>query len=476
MSEAFGLFVLSLLASTADVDAVYTGPEGLLLTGVGRYDGPNRHVFAAPLDRNMHWSSPGYDTSAGIGFAVLTQPASKFGGRHGVVFHDACWSLLEEASHPRLVSLQRLLDVCRSLPLSQKCRALSWGHNFGRATIVGNVHHFPWERCENRYSGVRDTSERKPLPSRNPHPALEVHDMLAGDPDPVQPPTCSQEAVPSSQTSRVDYIPLPEELFTTIAMYLPTADVLRARLAWRAFWPVFFNQQFWKSRFRTSAERSWLFEVRNSPPEDWRWLYRRTNDAHIGPGLRNRQRIWGVLQGVLDILALAWNELPPALPALWSLDPALCATDHRVEAAGDLWSDGESDGRKFHNGCRRFRTQSIAVPETLARLSVYTLAFGDGEYIVGMSLTAAAGDTIRLGYRSPTEHSAELSQIWGFRLAIGSRGLQALQCITGPTDSETAWLGSPVDIPRTERLVAIERVLGLELGFDVSALQYCACG
>jgi hypothetical protein len=141
---------------------------------------------------------------------------------------------------------------------------------------------------------------------------------------------------------------------------------------------------------------------------------------------------------------------------------------HRVEATGNLWADGQPVGRKFNNGSRKFRTQSIAVPETLGRLSVYTLGFGDAVYIVGMTLTAAGGETIRLGYRSPSEQSVELSQLWGFRLAMGSRGLQALQCITGPTGSEAPWLGSPDDFPRTERLVVTNCVVGLEVGFDVS--------
>jgi hypothetical protein len=453
---------LCLLPPAADGGAVYTGPEGLLLTGVALYDDPNTGVFAASLDRSTHWADPGYDKSAEVDFAVLAQPGPArpgFRGRHGFVFHDACWSLLEQASHPTPVSLERLLDVCSSLSVPRECRAPSWGHDFGGAAVVDNIHHFPWE---DRY-GDREFSDPDPVFSKNPYQA-PVHHILTEDPE--HPPAFSQTA-PSSETSRVSGVPLPEELCAAIAMRLPTADVLRARLALRAFWPVFYNQQFWKSRFQASTDRSWIFEARNGPPRDWRSLYRRTNDTRISPSLRNRRRIWGLLQGVLDILALVWNELPPALPEMWSPGMVPRAT-HRVEATGNLWADGQPVGRKFNNGCRKFRTQSIAVPETLARLSVYTLGFGDAVYIVGMTLTAAGGETIRLGYRSPSEQSVELSQLWGFRLAMGSRGLQALQCITGPTGSEAPWLGSPDDVPRTERLVVTNCVVGLEVGFDVS--------
>jgi hypothetical protein len=306
-----------------------------------------------------------------------------------------------------------------------------------------------------------------PVFRKNPCQVPEVDHILAEDPE--QPPAFNPTAS-SSQALGIGRIPLPEELCTVIAMYLPTTDVLRARLASRSFWSVFYNQQFWKSRFGASADRSWLFEARNiSSLRDWRWLYRRTNVVHIGPGLRNRQRIWRLLQGLLDISALVWNELPPVLPAMWSPDIVIRATDRRVDSTGGFCRDQHAANRTLDNGCRQFRSQRIAVPDNLARLSVYALAFGDREYITGMTLTAVAGDTIRLGYRSSSEHSVELSQLWGFRLAMGSRGLQALKCITGPGGLEAPWLGSLEDVPRTERLAAMERVVGLEVGIDVSA-------
>ncbi|KAK4238521.1 hypothetical protein C8A03DRAFT_43751 [Achaetomium macrosporum] len=316
----------------ADIGTVCTGPEGVLLTGVGLYDDPRLGEFKAP-------------------------------SRRGIVFHDACWRLLEEAVRPAPVALQRLLGVCNSLPIPRRCSAPSLGHEFGGAAIADNVSHFPWE---DRY----DEPE-----------FLEGDSVFGKNPYQEQPPTLQQTA-PSSQPLNKDcFASLPQELCAAIAMYLPTADVLRARLVSRAFWP--------------------LFEARNSSPSDWRWLYRRTNNTFIGPGLRNRRRIWDLLQGVVDTLAPVWNELPPALPAVWSLDPVLRATYSRVGATGRLWGQGE------------FRTQSIAVPATLARMSVYTLGFGDVEYIVGMSLTTTTGDTIRLGYRSPSAHSVELTQVWG---------------------------------------------------------------
>ncbi|KAK4150722.1 hypothetical protein C8A00DRAFT_45939 [Chaetomidium leptoderma] len=410
----------------------------------------------------MRWSDAGFEPSDDNGFAAL--PQRDFRGRHGIVFHDACWSLLEAALKPASVSLQRLFDVCSSLPVPRKCRAPTWGHDFGGAVVVDKTVHFPWE---DRYE-VPESTKPDPVFSKNPYQVPGVDRLLAEDPQ--QPPAATQPARPPRDLALDCFAVLPGELCTAIAMLLPTADVLRARLASRAFWPVFYSQQFWASRFTPpppAANRSWLFETRHvQSPRDWRWLYRRTNDVYLSPGLRNRRRIWGLIEQIVDILALVWNELPPSLPEIWSLDSSLRAMEYCVEVNGLLWSPTEPGDHRFHNGCRLSRTQSIAIPDALAYLSVYTVAFGDGRYVVGMSFVTVAGDSIRLGYSSRSEHLIELTQIWGFRLAMGSRGLQALQCITGPADSESPWLGSPDDVPRTERLVLTARVVGLEVGFD----------
>ncbi len=451
----------------ADVAAVLRTPYGLLLTGVGIYDGPISGRFFAPFDKDGHWSDAGFEPSDDNTFAVLPQRDVR--DRHGIVFHDACWNLLEAALQPASVPLQRLSDVCSSLPVPRKCRAPSWGHDFGGVVVVDKTAHFSWE---DRYENPK-WPEPDPVFGKNPYQVLGVDRLLAEAPQ--QPPAVTQPARPPQALALDCFSVLPGELCAAIAMLLPTADVLRARLASRAFWPVFYIQQFWASRFMLpppAGNRSWLFETRRvQSSRDWRWLYRRTNDVYLSPGLRNRRRIWGLIEQVLDLLALVWRELPPSLPKVWSLDSALSPNEYRVEVSGLLWTPSEPGDHQFHNGCRLFRTQCIAIPDALARLSVYMVAVSDERYIVGMSLVTVDGDSIRLGYSSSSGHSIELSQIWGFRLAMGSRGLQALQCITGPAGSESPWLGFPDDVPRTERLVVADRVAGLELGFDVGAFS-----
>ncbi|KAK4124506.1 hypothetical protein N657DRAFT_680482 [Parathielavia appendiculata] len=182
-----------------------------------------------PSDRNKRWSDAGFKPSDCNGFTPLPQP--DFRGKHGIVFQDACWSLLEAVLDLAQLSLRRLFDVCNSLPVSQKCRAPTWGHGFGGAIVVDKIHHFPWE-------GRHELSEStlaKPHPvfRRNPYQVPGVDRLL--DEDPQQPPAATQLARPPRALALDCFALLAEELCAAIAMLLPTADVLRACLASRAF-------------------------------------------------------------------------------------------------------------------------------------------------------------------------------------------------------------------------------------------------
>jgi hypothetical protein len=52
-------------------------------------------------------------------------------------------------------------------------------------------------------------------------------------------------------------------------------------------------------------------------------------------------------------------------------------------------------------------------------------------------------------------------------LAVGSRGIQALQIITGKGYA-SRWFGCLDESPRTQRLILSGSVAALEAGFDVS--------
>lgn len=53
------------------------------------------------------------------------------------------------------------------------------------------------------------------------------------------------------------------ELCLGIASCLPASDTLHAHMASCAFWLIFYDQQFWASRFQPGGiDRPWLCEVR----------------------------------------------------------------------------------------------------------------------------------------------------------------------------------------------------------------------
>jgi hypothetical protein len=85
-------------------------------TGVGYYAGANAYSarFVAPSDPRLRWDDPGHRPTTADLFRVMRQ--SPENGRHGFVLHDECWLLLQKAFEPDSVPIDRLLNVCNSLP------------------------------------------------------------------------------------------------------------------------------------------------------------------------------------------------------------------------------------------------------------------------------------------------------------------------------------------------------------------------
>jgi hypothetical protein len=324
----------------------------------------------------------------------------------------------------------------------------------------------------------------------NPLAQSEVEGILAEAPQ--TPP--SQDSVLSTRSSssgRDPFTLLPEELCSAVAAYLPTPSVLNARRASRSFWLVFDSQHFWASRFKGNAsERAWLFEVAQDLEvpggigrRDWRWLYHRTLDSRLGPGARNRTRIWRLIQHVADLLALSWNELPLNMPLPFQI-PSL--PEHEspsppwIVAAGSIREWGKAF-RQLHASCARSKVQRVAIPtDDISRITASTVCLGGSRYIAGLSLTATNGAVVHLGYRAASSERSlqvEGAALTGFNLAIGLGGIHALQCVSGSGlgRQESAWLGDPSNGPKTERLSRVTtsgQTMLLELGFDVRQSRF----
>ncbi len=79
------------------------------------------------------------------------------------------------------------------------------------------------------------------------------------------------------------------------------------------------------------------------------------------------------------------------------------------------------------------------------------IQLGDARYIAGIRLIPNQGQVIQLGYKAEKEFLLDISLLTGFNLAVGSRGIQGIQCIFD-NKRESQWFGCLDDAPRTTRL------------------------
>ncbi|KAI0451515.1 hypothetical protein F5B21DRAFT_516677 [Xylaria acuta] len=411
---------------------LWNGPGGLVLTGVGLDDDSGRGLFHPPADSNARWEDEGYNRPMELDFDVVTQ--CRWEDRYGFAFHEVCWRLLEKALSNRAVSapLERLFQVLSSsLPL----------HG---GTVAENDYFFPWENgfeCHERVASTAETCEA------NPCDAAEADQILAETPQ--SPPEIVVTTPIVGTMGKDPFNTLSPELSLAITKHLLTSDVLNARLASRAFSPTFYDQQFWASRFRGASDRSWFFEAWDrQQATDWRWLYLQTDATRIGPVLRNRRRIWKRLDAVIDTLALRWRhriDIPISHPLnLNSSQLVEVAGMREIPMRREMYR--EDTRISLDNGCYLLYKHSVTIPENLSRLSIaYIHILGVG-YISGIKFTTTTGNVVQL--------------------AVGTRGVQALKCLTG-SDTTSGWLGCPDNSPKTRRLAVFDSLLDLlEVGFD----------
>ncbi|KAI5921644.1 hypothetical protein F4810DRAFT_677085 [Camillea tinctor] len=432
---------------------LYSGPTGIVLTGVGLYDDPERCAFIAPADYNARWDDPDYHSPEADQFGAMRQPP--INDRHGFIFHDACWCLLQKAS-AKAVPRERLFNVLKSLPIPIGANTVSWGHDYGGLTPINRTDYFPWED----WFHIHNEVEPDPVWNANPYDIPEVEQVITGIPQ--SPPGMNEPITRNLQVGTDPFSGLPQELCAAIAIALPTRDVLNLRHASKAFWPIFYSEQFWASRFQHISERAWLFEARNGRHiQDWRWLYHQTSSFNNSAALQNRIRIWKLLQTVLDLSYLDCTRLPGQ-----SVCSSQLNTVDSIEVAGDILEEySQSRRNPFDGGCRLFYKDRIAIPRNVSRVSVSYVQVGDRGYVTGLKFITSSGDTVQSGYWGWAEDSVAVKEITGFHLGVDSRGIQAIQCISEGTDV-SRWLGYPDDCPKTRRLAMPGCLESLELGFD----------
>lgn len=431
--------------------SVYSSAEGIFISGVGRYNDPGGGTWIAPLDPAMRWDDQDWVFHAGDELPVMRQRPEN--NRHGFVLHHACWRLLQKVLEPEKVPLERLLKICRSLPFPLRGISVCWGHDYGGLTAFDDQHHYPWEdQLMEQSSG----SEIYQYARENPYDIPEISEPLKIRLE--NPP----HLFAKTQTEDC-FSTLPWEILEAIAINLPTGDALVLRRASRAFLPVLTSQIFWASRFQPCHEREYVFEKRNKEQRDWISLYRCTSYAHSPPGLKNRRRVWGLIRKLIILLPLRLDdcrELPPIPSSVDGLK--------WIEVAGDIKRTTGSG--HFKEGCRLFQKQCAPIPSDLSKIAFSIVSAGDVTYITGMLLITSDDAHIRLGYLAEgNETFVEVTVVKGFVLAMGPRGIRAIQVI-GVDQHTSKWFGCPTESPVTERLAGCESISALEVGFDVSPL------
>ena len=430
--------------------SVYSSPEGIFISGVGRYNDPSYGTWIAPSDPAMRWDDQDCVLNDGDKLAVMRH--RPINNRHGFVLHDACWRLLQKVLEPEEVPLERLLKICRSLPFPLRGIGVCWNHDYGGLFAFDHQHHYPWEdRLMDQSSG----SEVFQHARRNPYDMPDISEPLKMR---LENPT---HLFAMSQTGDC-FSTLPWEILEAVAINLPTGDALVLRRASRAFLPLFTSQTFWASRFELGHEREHVFEKRNKEQRDWVSLYRRTSYAHSPPGLKNRRRVWGLIRKFIILLSLR-------VDASWELPPICTSVNDSkwIEVAGDMEDTTDSG---FNEGCRLFQKQGAPIPEDLSKIAFSMVAAGDVTYLTGMRLITDDDADIRLGYLAEGKETfVEVTIVKGFVLAMGPRGIQAIQVI-GVDRLASKWVGCPTESPVTERLAGCESISALEVGFDVSPL------
>ncbi len=249
------------------------------------------------------------------------------------------------------------------------------------------------------------------------------------------------------------------------------------------------SQQFWASRFGgADLELSWLFEAAQPkgagtgtgiPRRDRRWLYRRTTDARLGPAARNRKRVWALIQHLVKILDLSWNELSAELPFPWRFPDEVSPIPSEVLVVAGIIPSYTKPSTLW-NRDRKPRLQRVVIPvDGISQIAAWTVRLGSSEYLAGISLTVTSGHVLRFGYSAAAGSESlvqlEGAPITGFNVAVGLGGIHALQCVSGrgTTRQLSSWVGCPGDAPRTERVseVASGQPMVWEFSFDVSCPQ-----
>ncbi|KAH7122101.1 hypothetical protein B0J13DRAFT_156355 [Dactylonectria estremocensis] len=280
------------------------------------------------------------------------------------------------------------------------------------------------------------------------------------------------------QTSADTFSQLPIEILQAILIYLPSKDVLHARLASRFCAHIPLPDLFWKSRFLPGQEFDHIFEAEEhlaSRRGEWKSLFLSVKRLRHRPEVINRKRIWGLvtsLQGILDRMGNAPCEGEP-IRSFFEPNAPSDQIRHWTTAKRCL----VPPQKDFIEGCRSLHDRALAIPTETATLLVSTIEVHGRVYICGLHFQQSDGKECSIGYNH-SQHQVILTKdknhfITGFNLAQDRRGIRGISVISSAGTS--SWIGNHQDVPK-RRLVINSTgevpVTFIKGGFDAMKLVY----
>ncbi|KAJ5113275.1 hypothetical protein N7456_001809 [Penicillium angulare] len=432
--------------------AIYSNPNGNFISGVGRFTDGNDEL-KAPTDPAERYDDEDFDPQ----LAKTIYTSFRWEGSRTVVSHDVCWKLLEEASKPNDINLERFLEICDSLPFEYEVECINWGHKYGNLYGFSSQDSYPWE-----YSLARIPDSEVPQhAAENPYTVRELLEVIAATShEPLEP-----ERSNSERESDDFFANLPWEIREAIATSLPIGDALNLCASSASFLPLLDSQSFWASQFQPGGDREFLFEKRKTAEcRDWKALYRMTSYSQSSPGLRNRRRVWNLIKYIVQLcdLRLSDNPTSSAIPdGLHEHEPGTIMANAKIN-----WSLNEiGDVGILRDDCRALRRQHCSIPHDLSGIALYFVG-AEVQHLSGLCFKSKSGVDARLGYSSterPVLYHTETLR--GFALAIDNRGIRGLQVIDG-NEHRSQWFGTTQDIPVTERLASLDTTEPLQITVD----------
>ncbi|KAH6877088.1 hypothetical protein B0T10DRAFT_610075 [Thelonectria olida] len=480
---------------TSYIQIVYCDCMGTIgISGIGRATSRKQcqfDTFEGPLDYASWYDDEGHVLRPSG--AVLFQDKAFNRGRErvGLPLHAACCAVFEKVYDPKPIPWEALYYLWRISPDETKLREVNCNNGLNPYHLVaapsrrsdGQVARI-WKKWKaistilpdwllRRPNGPVATSREWATVSAIPPSWL----LRRSDVPPTRTGGKWETMSITSVSSTEDrFIALPEDVCRKIACYLSTTDFFSLRLASRVFAPIFHDEQFWKSRFRSNGDRDWLFEAfkwQALMQLDWRWLYRCTNGENHTEPVLNRKSVYQRMQRIqqlLDQFCFDANYTDP-----------FRKVDHLPSHKHSLRVGPDVERYQYIEMSSRLTTsvscitslsiyflyaQYISVPEVMSHVEVYFFRHGNVEYVAGLNFVTLDGKSVQLGStRNASKSTLRVQSIQRFNLACARGGFRGIQCV-GPSGEESDWAGSNFDDLPKKSLEAFHAIRHIEAKFD----------